>query len=75
MTAGRGGAPCVTLPSDESVIWTSDEVTDRRRALRLCHTGFNGHRCPHLTECGQEAERLGILFGVWGGVDRGRTVS
>ncbi len=73
--ASRTGAPCVTAADEEGARWTSDEVGERRIARRLCLTGAGGRPCPHLTACGEEASRLGIFFGVWGGVDRGRTVA
>ena len=73
--ASRTGAPCVTASDEEGARWTSDEVGERRIARRLCLTGAGGRPCPHLAACGEEASRLGILFGVWGGEDRGRTVA
>jgi hypothetical protein len=49
---------------DSRDLWLSEEVTERRKAARLCAG------CPVLEPCHSAAEARGEKFGVWAGVDR-----
>jgi hypothetical protein len=52
--------PC----ADGSDRWTSESRDERTDAARLC-TG-----CPLFDPCGQYADEISAVFGVWSGVDR-----
>jgi hypothetical protein len=49
--------------SEVSYLWLSEDIAERRKAVRLCRA------CPVLAECGEAARARGERFGVWGAVD------
>lgn len=46
-------------------LWFSQNVVDKRKAVKLCHA------CPFQIECAKDGEKQ--EFGIWGGVDMSNT--
>ena len=55
------------VPCIKSEQWTSEDPHERVQAALACDG------CPMLTLCAAAADENGEVWGVWGGVDRGRT--